>query len=500
MSAALARAAALGILRSDLLAALAVGAALLAASAVAGPVVAAGGTLALAAAFVVYHAPMVGLAAMLLAGTALQVLGSEHITGLPVSLGKAAGALTLAAWGARALAQGLPLTYSPQLLALLAFAASVFLAGFVAPDPAEAREGLFRYAQLLLLFLMIAAIAGESARRLDAACAVLTAAMALSALIGLAEFFVPSLALDSDDPALVQGSIGAIVDRDSLDGVEIKRITGGLSDSNWFAYTLACVLPLNLYLFRRHASAPARLALLGAAGLQGVGVVLSYTRSALVAAVVVVGVLLLRRRLPLGPLLAAAVLGAAALAAWSPAGLQRVFSVEYAREGSTPLRTWLLLGGVSLVAERPVSGYGYNGFGPAFADWLAAQPDLDESVATWERELERRVAAGEERYEWVMPHNTAIQVWVEFGLLGLLAFSAFLLALLRDLRVARRFGDDGHALLSDCLLAGALGFLACAAFGHLALLKLVWILGGLAAALRRVALTDAAARAGGPGG
>ncbi len=49
-------------------------------------------------------------------------------------------------------------------------------------------------------------------------------------------------------------------------------------------------------------------------------------------------------------------------------------------------------------------------------------------------------------------------------------------------------------LLADCLVAASLGFLVCSMFGHLALAKVVWLLAGYAAALRRVAVASAATR------
>jgi O-antigen ligase len=156
------------------------------------------------------------------------------------------------------------------------------------------------------------------------------------------------------------------------------------------------------------------------------------------------------------------------------------------------MRAYLLRGGAALVQERPITGWGYNQYGANFLRWLSDEPDLPGEIMAWERHMEDRIAQGIERPEWIMPHNTAVQVWVEFGLLGILAFSAFYLLMLRDLRLVRRFGDPPRSLLADCLVASSLGFLVCAAFGHLALAKTIWILAGYAAAVRRVAFDPAA--------
>ncbi len=473
---------------AELLAAGAVGTALLAGAALAGPTIAAGAVLGIALVFGIYLAPSAGLALMILSGTALQVLGSEHLIGLPLSLGKAAGIATLGAWLLRIVLQRRALTWSPQIAAFLLFLVAVWASGFVGPDPGESREALFRFAQIFLLFFMIANIAGESGRRLDHAVVALSASMAVSSLIGLAEFFLPSLSIDSDDPTMVEGAIGAVVDRDSLDGVVIKRITGGLGDSNWFSYTLACVLPLNLYLFHRFARPLWRGLVLGAVALQSICVLLSFTRSGVMALMAGVAVLVLRRRVPVMPLALAAAVGLAGLFIWNPPGLQRIYSVDYAKAGSTPLRSHMLYAGMAMIQQRPITGYGYYQFGPNFMQWLRVQPGLEPDIEYWEEETIRRVDSGEERFEWVMPHNLLVQVWVEYGLFGMLTFAAFLWALLRDTGIGRSAGTPTQALLADCLLAGMVAFLVCGVFGHLLLLKIVWILGGLAAALRRVAL------------
>jgi O-antigen ligase len=472
----------------------AVGAGLFGAAALAGPMIAAGGVLALGLAGVIYAFPIVGLAFMVVSGTALQSLGSEHISGLPMSLNKVAGLLTLGAWALRSALLRQPITWSRQLPALGLFIFAVWAGSLVAPDPGEAFAGLVRYAQLALLTVMIANIAAESARTLDQACLALTGALALSAILALMEFLIPGMALESDDPSLEQGNIGAIIDRDSIDGVEVKRVTGGTGDSNILAYTVAAVLPINLYLLHRYRTPGARLAILAMTALQGIALVLSFTRSGVLALGVSVLVLVLRGRLPVLPLLAAGLVAVLGFAAWSPAGIERMYSLSYATTGgSTPLRTYIMLGALELIAQRPITGYGYNQFGPNFMPWLAAQPDLPQDVVNWERGLLQRVNEGLERLEWTMPHNTVMQVWIEFGLLGFLAMGALIVFIFRDLADARRHGTEGERVLADCLTAAAAGFLVSAMFGHLALYKIVWILSGYAAALRRVAIS---ARAG----
>jgi O-antigen ligase len=473
--------------RADL-APLAIGAALFFVLVLAfGPKPAVGAIVGAAVLAAIWFRPIIGLGFMILSGTALQVLGSEHLTGLPMSLGKLFGVTTFAVWVVRSLMTRTPVTYTPQLPWLLALVGAMALSMTVTPDRSLALDGLFRYAQLILLYFMIVNLAGLSGRSLDQAVLMFSLAMVASVFIGMAEMFLPSFAIEADDPALVQGTIGAILDRDSMDGVEIKRITGGLSDSNWFAYTLAGALPLNLYLFRRTSSQIARLFIVGLAALQLLGIILSLTRSGLFAVAVSVVVLVLKRRIPLAPILAVVAAYAVGFLAWSPAGIERLFSLQYLEEGSTPLRRYLLEGGVTLIWRRPIFGYGYSEFGPEFMRWLPSVP-APEAVTAWAQGIEQRVADGQDQLEWVMPHNTVLQMGVEYGLLGLGAAVMFIIAIFKDLSLVSRLGGEHESQLADCLIAATWGFLASAMFGNLAMLKVVWILAGFAGALRRVTL------------
>ena len=189
--------------------------------------------------------PIIGLVLVVLTGTCFQVLGSGPITGLPVSLGKLFGVITLGAWLFRSTADRSPWTYSPQLLALLAYIAAMCLNGLlVHPTDPSPENGFMRFFQIIVVFWLTANIAGMSRRNLLIYAGSLSAGLAISEIIGGLEHFVPTLSIESDDPALLDGAIGAVVDHDSLAGVDLKRITGGSGNSNYLADTIIAVLPL----------------------------------------------------------------------------------------------------------------------------------------------------------------------------------------------------------------------------------------------------------------
>ena len=316
----------------------------------------------------IFEWPIVGLVAVFFSETCFQVLGSAHLTGLPVSVGKLLGTLTLAMWALKFLRDRIALTYSPQMLALLGyFCAMVVVSLLVHPLEPAPENGFFKFLQVALLFWLTANIAGQSRQLLLAACFGLSAAIAGAGVIGILEHFVPSFGIEADDPALQLGALGGVLDRDSLDGVTIRRITGGLGDSNWLAYTLAAVIPLNLFWWHRVRAIPAAAVVIAIAGLQVLGLVLSYTRAGLVGLAVAIGYLLWRRALPPGPVFAAALVGSLVALFWLPAGfVDRMFSLQYLEEGSTPMRKDLTGTALYFALQRPILGYGYGQFGVEF--------------------------------------------------------------------------------------------------------------------------------------
>lgn len=86
--------------------------------------------------------PIIGLVAVVLSGTCFQIMGSEAITGLPLSLGKLFGLLAMGAWLLKVTRDRSPFTYSPQLLALLGYlGASLWSVCWFIPPSLRSRTG-----------------------------------------------------------------------------------------------------------------------------------------------------------------------------------------------------------------------------------------------------------------------------------------------------------------------------------------------------------------------
>lgn len=182
--------------------------------------------------------PLTGLAINVFANTSLQVLGGGGYTGIPISIAKLFGVTSMAAILLHVFFAGWQFTASPIYRAILIYLVPVFIWDFFTNHPEIAfMEGTTRLMLMVLLITLVATIGGQSQRTLDASVLILMAGVALCGFIALAEHYLPSLSIESNDPRLAEGAIGAVLDRDSADGVILKRVTGGVGDSNWLAYT-----------------------------------------------------------------------------------------------------------------------------------------------------------------------------------------------------------------------------------------------------------------------
>lgn len=438
--------------------------------------------------------PLLGLIGVILSGTCFQIIGSSQFVGLPMSLGKLFGLLTLGAWGLHFWRNRPGITRTSQVIPLGLFLLIISLSAFVerlvpkSGVPLMGMDGLFRMLQVYLLFFLVANLAGESRLAFITALITLNAGMAISGIISLVEYFIP--ALDIANELGAASSIGAVVDRESIPGVEMRRVTGGVGDPNWLAYTAAAVLPLNLYLWRRFQAVIPRCLIVSAVGLECVSLVLSFTRSGFIGLAAGLAYLLWRRRLPVAPFAALTVLAVVSAPLWVPPGfIERMFSSRYLKEGSTPARRELFIDGVYAFQEKPFWGHGYGQFGYYFVEKMQRRPRSE-----WSDSVEDSIKQGYENPEDVGVHCLYLEIGVEYGLAGLIPFLLILVYSCKDLSVVETLGSDDDRELAICIAACILCFAVCGIFAHIKVLKIIWLLTGFAAALRRVVVTEAAAK------
>lgn len=420
-------------------------------------------------------APLAGLVLTIITQI-IWLLGAYAPGGIGLlALSKISTGLTLLAWLQRALRDRIAPTYAPHMLALGGFVVVVLLAPVLTPAFEDGIVGIGKYLMMVLPYLLVANLA-LSPRALRIAALAISAAATVSALLALVERFLPGVSLTFGEGI----NLGAHVDAGSLDGgVAIVRVTGGIGDANWFSYTMATALPLCLYWFRVSRTLWGRVIAVAMAGLQAVGIVLSYTRTPLIGLAGVVLFLVWKKRLPLLPVLVlGAVLGLSA-PLWLPQGfLDRFFSEKYLREGSTPMRREIFGMAVQLVEQRPLLGHGYQQFGPQF---------IKQSRTEMGEEWERRDEDGSEPAHLLRAHNLYLDIWVMHGLAGLAPLLLMYGLLLRELGQVARAGAPPEAELALTLMACLISFYLCGLGGHSQELKIFWVIAGLAAALRRVA-------------
>jgi O-antigen ligase len=445
---------------------------------------AAGGIAGIGLAAVIIRWPLVGVIGVIFAGTSLQISGSEYSTGLPLSLSRIFGILTTIAFVTRVYTGQIRLTYAPAMKPLLWFMGIVVLGVVIQPDHAAAIEGVLKMTQVCLVYLLIANLAIDR-RTVRWVCIAVTATVVLASCIAIAEHFLPSLQISSNDPRLAHGTLGAVVDEDSAESGDIGRVSGGVGDANYFAYTVAAAFPLTLYWWRQSRTFWVKAIVVLAAAIQGMGLTFSYTRTGFMGLSVATLYLAIRRKLPIVPITILGLLAAGVASFYIPPALiERMTSSKYLEEGSTPFRRDLFYGGVELFKQKPILGYGYGQFGPLFVKLRQA----GESVEV----IEQLIDEGFEDLHDLRCHNTYLEVAIEYGLIGLVPFLWFLWRMLADLgdaeREAKRKKWNDQAELAVVLTAGLIGFYCCAFLAHSKIVNILWILGGLTASLRRATL------------
>ncbi|WP_176827991.1 O-antigen ligase family protein [Ruegeria marina] len=441
--------------------------------------------------------PMIGMVIVIFANTSFQVLGSSPLTGFPVSVSKLFGVITVGSVLLHVMFMGWRITASPLYRPMLVFLMWVLIGDFVARNAETSfLEGTNRLLMMLLLTTSVATLAGQSQKALDLIVVAISAAIAFCGLIGLAEHFLPSLALQSDDPRLPEGAIGGVIDSESLEGVVIKRITGGIGDANWLAYTVAIAVPLLIYCWHRFTGTWWRVLILVMGGLQLIALVFSYTRTGFLGLGVAGLYLAVRGVVPLRPLMFILALGFCGSIIYLPPGLvDRMFSAKYLKEGSTPLRTLFFDHAVDIWLEEPIAGHGYKGFGDKFYTAVKVTLPNDLRLQAWAEDMERAVVEGRELVSNIGAHNLQLEILVEYGLIGfVLYFGVFVMGFIEMRRVEIR-GPPHLRVLAIAISAGMIAFLVCGLLGHAKYLKIVWLMFGVLMAVARISrIGDSSAR------
>jgi putative inorganic carbon (hco3(-)) transporter len=274
------------------------------------------------------------------------------------------------------------------------------------------------------------------------------------------------------------------------------RASGPIGDPNYFAQILLPALAIALVAFRSRARHARRWPVFALAGLVATGVLLTYSRGAVLAFVlVVVALVALGYAKASHVLLIAAVVIGLVLAV--PQYGERVLSISSiagatADEGSgeeadvaTRGRAGEMLAAVHVFADHPVVGVG-PGIFPLHYQEYAKRLGMDiHSTARVE------TRAGEEPPR--QAHSFVLATAADLGLVGLALYAGLFITLLHALLRAhrrRRLDDPALSDLAAALFLALTAYLAAGLFLSLAFERYLWLLVALAGAAVRLAVHE----------
>ena len=268
---------------------------------------------------------------------------------------------------------------------------------------------------------------------------------------------------------------------------EAARISSSSANSNELAAVLVASLAVAIGLAIVTKRSPAlRLAAAGAATLSLLGIVLTVSRSGLIALGVaaIASVIFAGRWRPRVLVIAVLVLGGAAtyfLYFAPPEARQRLTTTEEGGHGREDI--WRV--GWRMVQAHPVEGVGAGNFQTSSIHYLLIEPGLlrrsDFIVDT------QKVA-----------HNVYLQTWAELGIIGLFLLVSLILSLLAcSYRAIRQFVRNGNLMmeiLARAQLVGTIGLLSSLFFSSDEYNKQLWLLLALGPTMLALAIREGRAQ------
>jgi O-antigen ligase len=253
------------------------------------------------------------------------------------------------------------------------------------------------------------------------------------------------------------------------------RLAGPIGEKNRYAQVLLVLLPLAVSRMRAEPNRRLRLLAAGCAGLILCGVVLTFSRGAAVAALILVLVAAALRLISLRQLVAMVAVVATLVALIAPDYVTRLQSLGGADaalsqqssgvDAAIQGRATENIAALGVFRDHPLLGVGTGQFFSRYSAQYGNALDL--------RFLEQNRRA----------HNLYLEIAADTGLLGLGAFLAIVLVTLVSLRrltVRCRTRNPALASMGDALLAALIAYLASGLFLQLAYQRYFWFLVALA--------------------
>ncbi len=306
-----------------------------------------------------------------------------------------------------------------------------------------------------------------------------------AAVVGIAQWLLPSLQVDFVKEN-TEGAVGsALVWDDELGSGSIVRVTGTLAHPLGLALLLTVSLCWTPALLQAAKTLRGRWLVLSSAAIQCVGVALTYSRMAVLALGAAFVLYALRGGVRnVGATIAASLCAGLASLPFLPATLvERVFDpTHFAKSDSLIARMEMQLYGFDIGMEHGLFGTGYGCYGVLY-EAMAKGRYVEQ--ARWMLASSEHAAYG---LGDIGGHNTYLEIWVEQGLPGLLlafcAIASLALAFAKHNRTLPRGSLDRS--LGLCCEAGLLAVLLSTLVIHMQEAPMPWMWLGLSCAWLRL--------------
>jgi O-antigen ligase len=269
------------------------------------------------------------------------------------------------------------------------------------------------------------------------------------------------------------------------------RASGPVGDPNFYGQILDMVVPVALFLAYSETRKSRRLLWLALAAAVAGGILVTYSRGAMLALAAMGGLIVLALRLPIFRV-AAVVVAMLAVLIVLPSDISRRFATIQAlmpsdevavHRDSSIERRKLMLGTVfQMFNHNLVLGVGIGNYSPNFLTYA-------NEVGMVSRDYD---PLGQ--FEW--PHMLYFEIGAETGLVGLTTFlaaiAAAFAALWRSTKLLKARGDHMHAALSIGLGIALTSYLITSLFLHSGYQRYLYLLLAFIAALTRLAHEPAA--------
>ena len=421
------------------------------------------------------RSPILGLYLTTLALLLSGVLAGAGVVpyGAPSAAAKAVGGATIAAWILNTLSTGKRFRFSREALVTLAFVVWALLGVSYSMTWRMQMSEWTRLVTVAVYFILAIHLLDTKEKLHRFVVLLLTCASVMS-LYAIAQYFVPSLQAvgEAGIQSISEGADVAFIDPEGTTTGAAVRVTGGTGHSNWLAFSLLLLLPLNAYWYGTMKRTRGKALVLLSVLLELSALVLTFTRLSLVVGAVIAFVLLARRLVRLNVYRVSA-LAVALIVVWfllPTAYKERVIDItKYSTSESSSARIELQSYAWQYMQDFPIVGTGLGGFGLRFYE-------ENSPAAAMLRWMHDELGFNPLYYG---PHNMYLQLGSETGTVGLLLLVLLSVYVLIDAQRARNIfrslGDTELASLAEAVTVSVLAFLFCAVFLHGLQQKVWWM-------------------------